>query len=323
MKILLAGSFQGWMGTHMRHVADAFRSEGHQIETFNYAERRTLLGLRIKPLEAKLLTHRLESMVSRCKPDLIYCIAAWPYDFERLRSYYSGLVVLHDYDGPRRNSVSDFLKAKGIDLMLTVSRYEQRLLQEQGMPCAYLPHGVNTEYYSPGPLPEQEQKLFSAPVSYIGRATPRRVALCEPLCKLGIRLYGDRWRKYPSCAANNPLHRNVQEKELVSIYRASTCVINLLQEPLDEYKTILSLQCFAVPASGACMIAERVEEYPDSFEEGKEILTFATQEELQEHVERMLHEPETARRIGETGRRRCLECHTHVHRVREFMNIIR
>ena len=322
MKILLVSSFCGWMGVHMRHFAAALSAAGHDVRQADYPRMRTIFGLRPRVFEQELRDIRLEKIVKRCKPDLILFVAVRKFDFHRLREYYSGPVAVYDYDGPRRTSVEKFIDIGPVDLLLTTSRYLQRELKLHGLDCRYLPNGVDTDYYAPGPLSAEDRRLFSAPVSYIGRATPRRAELCSALADTGIVLYGDRWRNYPSCSESNRLKRLVEGEELVKIYRASNAVLNILQEPLDLYRTIMSLQCFAVPATGTCLIAERVEEFPEAFEEGREVLTFETAGELREHLERMLREPETARRIGEAGRRRCLACHTHHHRVKELLAML-
>ena len=312
MKILLVGSFQKWMGLHLRHFSAAFTAAGHQVQNADYTLMRTLFGgcfgtrLRIHALEQELLDRRLERMVKTFHPDLIFFVASWKFDLARLREYYSGLTAIYDYDGPRRLSIQDFLDTGPVDLLLTVSRYLERELTKRGRRCFYLPHGTDTDYYAPETLSSADLQQFRASVSYIGRATPRRAELCSALADSDLALYGARWRNYPALADANRLQRDVAGRELVKIYCASDATLNILQEPLDRYRTILSLQCFAVPASGGCLIAERVEEFPEAFEDGREALAFDRAEELQALVERIRRDPAAARRIGEAGRKRCL-----------------
>ena len=99
-------------------------------------------------------------------------------------------------------------------------------------------------------------------------------------------------------------------------------MINVLQEPLDEFQTILSLQCFAIPSTQGCLCAEWVEEFPESFEEGKEVFTFRTKEELSELVPRILKDKDLVRKVGEAGRKRCLAEHTHTHRAEQILKIL-
>jgi len=316
------------MGLHLNHVSAAFSAAGHPVSRADYPSMRTILGTHICPrikvpgLEQELLDRRLERIVKSRRPDLILFASVCRHDISRLREYYPGLAVVWDYDGPRRLAVQDYLDIGPVDLLLTVSRYLERELKKQNFRCVYLPHGVDTDYYAPGEVSKSDLLRFKAPISYIGRATDRRAEWCAPFVKSGLALYGDRWRNYPACAPANRMKRNVAGRELVSIYRASDAMINILQEPLEQFRTILSIQCFAVPAAGSCLIAERTEEFPEAFDDGKEVLTFADAPELREHIERILRDPDAGRRIGEAGRRRCLAEHTHRHRVEQLMKIL-
>ena len=66
----------------------------------------------------------------------------------------------------------------------------------------------------------------------------------------------------------------------------------------------------------------RVEEFPEAFEEGKEVFTFKTKEELSELVPRILKDTELAKKVGKAGRKRCLAEHTHFHRAKQILKIL-
>ena len=95
-----------------------------------------------------------------------------------------------------------------------------------------------------------------------------------------------------------------------------------MREPLNNPPTILSIQSFAVPSCGTCLIQEWVEELDEAFEDGKEILSFRTKEEFAELVRKYSKDKETAKKIGEAGRKRVLSCYTHEHRAKELLKII-
>ncbi len=322
MRILMLGSKRSWMGLHLSHMEGAFRRRGHEIFVFDYHDLSAFCG--VIPLPSAWADEQrqrsLEKLVKRFRPDLVYCVGSWKYDFPRLKSYFRGVSALHDLDGPRRLTPHWTEPFGQVDLPLTASRYLMRALSERGIPSFYLPSAADPDYYAPVDLTESDRLRFGAPVSYIGRATKRRVRFCAPLADHGLALYGDRWASnresvesgLPRCMR---LRRNVEGRELVKIYQASTAVVNILQEPLDEYRTILSLQCFAVPSTGRCLLAEYVEEAAEAFEDGTEILLFRTPEELFSQTERVLSDPSFAEKIGAAGRKRCLACHTHEHRV--------
>ena len=162
----------------------------------------------------------------------------------------------------------------------------------------------------------------------MGRATARRARFCRAIADRKPALYGRRWRKLPECrdsilAECVRTRSDVIGRDIVTIYRASRCMINILQEPLCDYHTILSLQLFAIPATGTPLVAEEVEELADAFEPGREILSFRTPEEMAEQVERLLRDPRTAAAIGAAGRARCLRSHTHDRRTEELLRLLK
>lgn len=329
MRVLLLGKASSWMGLHISHIEAAFRRRGHQIRVADYHRLASFCGI---PLPRKMAEEQrqrsLERLVKSFRPDLIYCVASWKYDFPRLKSYYRGMVAVHDLDGPHNPVESVLAVFRQVDLPLSASQYMLRQAEAGGIRAFYLPSAADPDYYAPLVLSEEDRHRFGAPVSYIGRTTKRRVEYCRPLAGKGLALYGERWRTNSgSLEAGldrcSRLSRNVAGRELVKIYQASGAVINILQEPLDQFRTILSLQCFAVPSTGSCLIAEEVEEAAAAFEPGKEILLFRTPEELLAQVERCLAEPEFAGKIGEAGRRRVQGCHTHDHRVAELERLLR
>ena len=328
MRVLMLGKQSSWMGLHLSHIEAAFRRRGHEIAVGDYHRMASFCGISLPRHMADERRQRsLERLVKRFQPDLIYCIASWKYDFPRLKSYYHGVVAIHDLDGPHNPVKSVVAAFRQVDLPLTASQYMVRSAAEEGVQAFYLPSAADPDYYAPMKLSSGDRRRFQAPVSYIGRATKRRVEFCSLLAGKGLALYGDRWRRNPEsrragldrCAR---LSRNVAGRELVKIYQASDAMINILQEPLDQFRTILSLQCFAIPSTGRCLIAEYVEEAEAAFEPGREILLFRTPEELLARVEQCLAEPGFAEAVGAAARRRCLACHTHDHRVAELERLL-
>ena len=329
MKILMIGNFSGWMGLHLNHFISGFRSRGHIVYPADYNKMSRFGG--IFPLNDKLsceLRQRgLEKLITSLRPDMVMMVSSCKFDLERLRGYYSGIISFYDYDGPRRNKMEDYLRFKTVDMFLTVSEYTRRNLTELGINAHYLAHGVDTGYYAPAELSPTEKKKFGSAFSYVGRATDRRSEYCREIANLGLALYGKRWRSNSKCIAAgldscNRLKRDVVGRELVMIYSASDAVLNILQEPLDQFQTILSLQNFAIPSAGACILTEYVEELPGAFVLGEEVLAFRSKEELREQAARCVREPGLVRKIGAAARKRCLAEHTHEKRVDAIMELI-
>ncbi len=322
MKLLMVGAHSGWMGLHLAHFCGAFRQRGIEVIAADYHQMERVLGLLKAPGDDERRNRNLERLVHRHRPDMILFVSSWKFDFARLRSYFSGTVAVYDYDGPRRKTVEEYcsLCDQPIDRFFTVSQWLQTALKEQDRTAVYLPHGVNTDYYAPGGI----RRRLASPLSYIGRMTERRIQLCAKVRKYGLALYGERWKKSSAChdaglADCARMDRDVRDRELIDIYSSSNAVLNILQEPLNVYQTILSIQCFAVPAAGSCLIAEYVEELPRAFEPGREVLAFRNAEELEEWAGKCAGDPSFAKAVGEAGRRRCLQEHRWTTRVDAFL----
>ena len=318
MKILLVGNYSSWMKLHLEHITAGFQQSGCEVIAADYHDMERFLGLPLpKKMEDEYRQRALEKIIKKVNPDICFFAGCFKFDPARIKSYWNGISVFHDYDGPRRNIPEDFYPFSENAVFLTVSRYIERKLKEAGKSVFYVPHGVNTDYYSPE---NGGSKHYDAECSYIGRATKRRVDFCSIL-NCDLALYGDRWKK-TELAHLCREKEDIQGTELVGVYRDSKTMINILQEPLDKYRTILSLQCFAIPSAGSCLCAEWVEEFPEAFEEGKEVFTFKSKEELSELVPRILKDKELALNVGSAGRKRCLAEHTHFHRAQQILKIL-
>jgi len=329
MKFLLIGNHSNWMKIHLEQMAAGFINTGHDARIADYNKLGCLAGFVNlgEQWSYELRQRKLEKLVREYCPDMIiFIISSLKFDFARLKSHYRGIVAVYDFDGPNWSCLKETAWLKDIDLLLTVSRPIEQQLRAQNCKVCYLPHGVDVNYYSPGEKNDPGLTPFVAPVSYIGKATPRRLELCRQLADRGLALYGRRWRQLvgdgDTVLQNCIRGRNdVIGYDVVKIYRASRCMLNILRETLVKHQTILSLQAFAIPATGSCLITEYVEELQEAFEIGREVLSYRATDELTAHVDKALKDQDWAKKIGEAGRRRCLESHTHEIRVQELKKL--
>lgn len=317
MKIAVVGTFTGWMGIHMEQMAAALESLGHAVTRIDDAKLRKFF---FHQRTFEDFNRRFRAVLKTAAPDLVLVTMSRPYyDFGTLREELPGLTLaVWDFDGPNWTCSPEDLR--GIDLLLTVSRVTERAMRAHGVNAHYLPHGADCAYYSPRP----PDPRFASPVSYVGRATARRAELCRLLADDGLALYGRRWSGIGNAPELKPClrgRRDIIGKDMVGIYTSSTCMINLLQEKLVEQHTILSLQVFAIPASGGCLVTEHTVELEESFVPGRELLVWHTPDELVEQVRRCVRDPEFARRIGNAGRERCLREHTQQTRMRQLLKL--
>ena len=323
MKILFIGYLEGWMGVHMRQFAAGFDHIGHQSLLYDYKKLENSWNFFDQSPQARAtrFIRRLKNIVTEHKPEMIFfVIAHFRFDIQSVREFFKGRLVVYDMDGPGWKPYCSMEWAESIDMLFTVSKVSLRNLPDNKINTAYLAHGVDAEYYSPLKLSDRELKYYGSPISFVGRPCPRRVRMLGEIADMGLTLWGRRWSRSKEC--NNPdlwkcnrVKKDIIGKSVVDIYNASGLSVNILREPLNDPPTILSLQTFAVPSCGTCLIQEWVEELEEMFEPGKELLTFRNEDEFKELAEKYTRDVAAARQIGMAGRKRCVADHTHEKRA--------
>ncbi|MDE0887648.1 MAG: glycosyltransferase [Myxococcota bacterium] len=349
-RFLLVGRTNGWQGLYWTALAEALRSVDCEAHIFDYAIGDTP-GLleRILPgdAEARRRKRRTMALIAELRdvqPDVLL-VHTLRFDLELLREAYLGTLVLWDLDGP-----AGFLEggevpeSAGFDLVVSVSRATCReLVIQDSVPVRYLPNGVSTANYRPGPLEYADRRRFGSSLACIGSASPRRVEHYAQLAEVmkapppspdstqappDLVLWGRRWHQPPfnhSALQGCYRERNdVEGREALSIYRASDVMLNVLREPFvsRDLPTTMNLEVFHTLSSGTCLLTEWVEELEDAFEPGLEVLTFRTPDELCELAMRYAIDTHAARAIGKAGRRRCEAEHTLAHRAHSLLRFL-
>lgn len=330
MKLFIVVRFESWIKTHISHFASAFEQNGHTVKIVDYEKLDNGLIPKIlgKAYSKKTRHQNLEKHINKERPDaILFCISDIIFDFDFIKSFYKGLILVYDWDGPNWSPYKDLSWVKSIDFIFTVSKLSQRQLKQKNIDSFYLPHGVDSNFYSHKIINDSEHNKYYSTVSFVGRPTQRRNEYLSEITDYGLKLWGRRWHDKVKCPKDklqkcNSYDKDIFEEEVVKVYNASDLYVNILREPLDKPPTILSLQTFAVPSCGTCLIQEWVEELDKAFEDRKEILSFKTKEEFVQLIKKYSKDRNTARNIGIAGRERILAQHTHIHRAKELIKMI-
>ena len=266
----------------------------------------------------------LKNLLDRKKPDcLLINSSRMPFDLKKLRSCYRGKIVVYDMEGPNFKGWQDPSWFSSVDLVITVSRYTARTMAEDFSRIVYLPHSVNPARF----YPEEPKKEFLAPAAFIGRPSPQRCEFFTPAAPLGLRLYGRKWvdPQYDipeilrrCCHGEGDVHGEYSRAAICG----ATLFVNVLQDQYQKLKTLMNMQVFMVTACRTALATEFVEELPDAFEPGREVLTFSSPEELAELTARYTVDKEAAAKIAESGFRRCMADHTMAVRAGEMLSIL-
>jgi spore maturation protein CgeB len=330
LKFLLIGNDTGWMGLHLAQFSAGFNRIGHEAMVCDYGKLESNWFSLCYSADVKNeLRHRqLKKVIAEFKPDIaFFIIANLKFNFSKIREYYKGKIAVYDMDGPGWKCYEKLEWIKEIDILFTASKISLRDLRKQQFDAVYLADGVDVDYYSPINLSQDEIKYYGSAISFVGRPTPRRVHMLREIADLGLSVWGRRWSRQNEC--NDPVlwrcnrvKKDIIGKNVVKIYNASGLSVNILREPLNDPPTIMSLQVFIVPASGACLLTEWVEELDEMFEPGKELLTFRNEDEFKELAMKYTRDVVTARQIGMAGRKRCMAEHTHEKRAEYIIKSI-
>ena len=111
----------------------------------------------------------------------------------------------------------------------------------------------------------------------------------------------------------------VQFEDSLKIYYSTKINLNIT---LRSIESGIPLRIFDVMSVGGFVLSNWQPEIPELFEEGKEIVTFKTPEEMLEKVDYYLHHEEERQRIALNGYRKVKECHTFEHRLEKIISIL-
>ena len=328
MKILIIANLRGWNNLHFNHFKEAVIKNGHQAELVDYKQMEGgLFSFISKKAKDDYRNRNLEKIIKAQKPDaVLFVIARLKFNFEALKSYYRGLVLLYDMNGPEWECYRDISWLNSIDFLFTASIVAQRKLKERNRDSYYWEGSVDPNYYKKINYDANISQIYQSTVSFASRPTPRRVDLISAIENSDIKLWEKRWARVEEC--KNQRLRNctfaknrISDHDYVQIFNCCQIYVNILREALINPPNMISLVSYAAISCETCLVQEWVEEIDNSFENGKEILTFKNKDEFIELVQRYTRDKDAAKKIGEFGRKRILAEHTHTHRIKEMLKI--
>ncbi|MBP2648584.1 MAG: CgeB family protein [Gemmatimonadetes bacterium] len=178
-------------------------------------------------------------------------------------------------------------------------------------PTIHLPPGCDPSVHRPMRARDQ----FRANVVFVGSATPRREQLLGELTEFGLAIWGPGWRRTP--LRDYCRGEMLDLDDYVRAYAGASVAINVHREGASGGGTATGCnqRLFELAAIGVPQVVDNRVDLPLAFDAGKELLTFDTGAELRLLVQELLHDPTTAERLAQAGRRRALAEHTYMHRL--------
>lgn len=144
-----------------------------------------------------------------------------------------------------------------------------------------------------------------------------RKRVIKILSGFGVQLYGDEGWEEVMEFPGVEFHPLIEDRCLLAkLYNATEVNLNLLTT------ASLNLTTFNIPACGAFMISNFSKELVSLFREGEEVVCFRRAEELPEMVKYYLGRPKVRKEIASNARKRVLNEHTFVHRMKRLIQIM-
>ncbi len=342
MKIFLAGAF--WHGHMTEYCALALSKLGHLVKVFycnkggSFVEK-GFRGLvvpylpieRLRKQWSEAMNERLVKEIKLFVPDLVIILKVSELTAHTLKiikgeltvpvvnwmaddpfRYPQFLETAHFYD---RIFLTDFIHIQQLNLMLK-------------RPAGYLPNAAEPEAYKPIILTKEERNKYECDLGLLawsdcyGSGGILRARVLEQLAsEHKLKIYGDKgwkvlFKKFPSLQEyfmGGPLSGEESNK----FYNAARIVLNI-NHPQNKCNT--GQRTFEIPCAGGFQLVDRRGGIEDLFKINEEIVCYETIGELKNLIAYYLKNQTVRKEITDNARKRVLQSHTYVHRMKELLN---
>ena len=276
----------------------------------------------IERLVRRDMDQRLRTALEQQTPDLVIVSGQGVVPPEAASALRRGrpakwIQVLED-EIPRPDTISGEVMA--YDHVFVGSSGGLTLLERHGIRHAhYLAVGCDPSVHKP----LRARGVFRANVVFAGAASSRRERLLGELVEFGLAVWGPGWRKTglkDYCRGELP-----STEDFVRAYAGATVAVNVHRTGPEDKSgdpTGLNRRTFELAAIGVTQVVDMRPDLPRHFEDGSEVLTFTTPEELKGQVKRAVQEDKYRERLASNARQRALRQHTYMHRMGELLRTV-
>jgi len=196
-----------------------------------------------------------------------------------------------------------------------------------GREVHYLPCASEASLVIQAPLSDEERRVYSSDICFMGSPYPNRVDFFSSLHEFSVGLWGKGWaaheQRLPGMVREG--ERLIPPQEEAKIYAASEILVNLhstSKKDSDASKQFLNPRTFTAAMCGVFQLVDERGLLSRSFEPGKEIATFTGLEDLREKLHYFLGHPEERAAYVQAAQARALREHTYEARLDQAMGIM-
>jgi spore maturation protein CgeB len=339
MKILISGS-KHYAGLPMSYLR-AFQKLGCEVEIFGDEE----FYWQDKKFLKNRYTHRFfwkifarktnEEFIKKTieyKPDLILVFKGWFYSPKTIKKIKELLPNVKSFCYNQENpfntnwftqfSYSNDWVVKSIahfDAYFTWGRFLIEKIKKEGKAknVYHLPFGCDPDIHYPVKVPDEEKNIYGSDIAFIGTYSKDREDLLNSLLDYDLKIWGNGWQKANKKLQEKWQRKDVYGEEFSKICNASKIVLDILRPQMLPSH---SMKTFEIPACKGFLMQSRGGEVYDFFEEGKEIVTFSTPEELKEKMDFYLKNDELREKIREAGYQK-VKNNTYFERAKKVLEV--
>ncbi len=198
--------------------------------------------------------------------------------------------------------------------------------RDMGFNAFYFPHAVNDYVFKRVSLTLSEKRLLTCDLVFVGAWQKPRQSVIDAIASLDIdmRIYGPKWRKHT--IFNPSVLRSIKGRwlygdKLIKQYQAARIALNI-NSWFTERTFGINQRIFDVPACGAFLLTDYMDELEAFFEVGKEIETYSSIEELIDKVHFYLRHDNLRARIAQNGYEKARRLPTWRDRAREMVKAL-
>jgi len=192
---------------------------------------------------------------------------------------------------------------------------------------SYLPLAAEPAIHKPMTLTPQERHEFGADVAFLGAGYWNRRQILPSLMGHGwtFKLWGNEWEN--AGALETVLQRGgarIDTPTSVKIFNGTSVNINLHSytgEGFDPEGDGVNPRTFELAACGAFQVVDARTLLPALFDESM-MVVIKSPDKLLSSVQTYLHEPAQRMAMAESSRKRVLEAHTYVHRMKTLLGAV-
>lgn len=341
LHVAVVGPIYGGSLPMARHTTAALETLGHRVSLIDHSQHHDsykAFGSYREPRHRQLMQDRFADVLSLSTithlaedpPDLVLAIAQAPITLAllehlRKKKFPSAMWFVENY----RHLTYWQQMAAGYDYWFVIQQGEchEAFKRAGARFVRYLPMAADPSVHRPLTLTKAEHEEFDADVSFVGAGYPnRRVLLPRWLSKeWTFKLWGNEWEG--AADLTSVLQRGgarIDTETCMKVFNATAINLNLHScggETLDPLADFVNPRTFELAACGAFQLTDERALLPDLFTE-HEIVRFRREEDVPTLIRAWLRDHDARRAAAEAARRRVLQQHTYVHRMKELLAAI-